>query len=324
MIQLLNRKTIILALLLCLLQVNSQEIPSPEEKIPFACTFSKNSDVSWGDDDFVQTFFFVVPESWKKPVYIRIFDPDVGGKHDENHNNFNSKTRFSVFGGPKAHSDPDAKNPDPKGNFKSGIQLASRVFGADPKFDNQWITLGPFNPVEGELQPDIGGRVFKVVIEGLEGDDGNLYKMFLSSSGQDNRQVEGANGFAYEYTFRLFDEKGSVSHLYPFVPTNVTAIKVRVFDYDDEGIIRVVSVAKRGDICQLSEEQQLWMESRHRVLKEEINTSLDIQFIKQKDVKNNNIVVFISNQYGETMPFYTSPIGGIPKFAYKIGIKEAD
>jgi hypothetical protein len=302
------------------LRTTAQSIPSVEEKIPFICTFSKNSDVKWGDDDFVQTFFFVIPESYKKPVYIRIFDPDLGGMYDENHGPFDSRTKFSVYGGNKAHSDPDAKSPDPKGNFRSGILLASKIYGNDKNFDNKWVTLGPFNPIEGELQKDIGGRVFKVIIEGQEGDDGNLYRLFLSSVADDNKAIEGGNGFAYEYAFRLFDAKGSVSHLYPFVTENVTAVKIKVFDYDNEGIIRVISVAKKGDVCKLSEEG-LWIESMHRVTKEEVNTSLDIQFIKQNEVKNNNIVVFISNQYGEFLPFYTSPIGGIPKYLFKIGIK---
>jgi len=315
-----TNKLIVLMLLLLSFCLQAQPVPSLEEKIPFICTFSKNSDVTWGDDDFVQIMFFVIPESYKKPVYIRIFDPDIGGANDENHGPFNSKTRFSVYGGNKAHSDPDAKSFDPKGNYKSGILLATKVFGNDAATDNKWVSLGPFNPVEGELQKDIGGRVLKVVIEGMEGDDGNLYRLFLSSDANDNKPVEGGNGFAYEYAFRLFDSKGSVSHLYPFVPENVTAVKIRIFDYDSEGIIRVVSNARRGDICQLSAEG-LWIESKHRVAKEEVNTSLDIQFIKQSDVKNNNIVVFISNQYGELMPFFTSPIGGIPKYMYKIGIK---
>jgi hypothetical protein len=298
----------------------AQPVPSLEEKIPFICTFSKSSDITWGDDDFVQTMFFVIPESYKKPVYIRVFDPDLGGSNDENHGPFNSKTRFSVYGGNKAHSDHDAKSCDPKGNFKSGILLNTRVFGNEAAFDNKWVSLGPFNPVEGELQKEIGGRVLKVVIEGMDGDDGNLYRLFLSSDANENKPVEGGNGFAYEYAFRLFDAKGSVSHLYPFVPENVTAVKIKIFDYDNEGIIRVVSNARKGDICQLTEEG-LWIESKHRVAKEEVNTSLDIQFIKQSEVKNNNIVVFISNQYGELMPFFTSPIGGIPRYMYKIGIK---
>jgi hypothetical protein len=299
----------------------AQSIPSKEEKIPFICTFSKGAEAKWGDDDHVQTFFYVVPESFKKPIYIRIFDPDVGGLHDENHGAYNSKTKFSVYGGAKAHSDPDAKSPDPKGNFKSGNLMTSRVFGLDEAQDGKWVTLGPFNPIEGELQPEIGGRVFKIIIEGQEGDDGNLYRLFLSSIANDNKEIEGANGFAYEYAFRLSDEKGSVSHLYPFIPENVTAVKIKVFDYDNDGIIRVVSIAKKGDVNKLSPGESLWIESMHKVSKEEINTSLDVQFIKQVEAKNNNIVVFIANQYGELMPFFTSPIGGIPKFSLKITIQ---
>ena len=63
------------------------------------------------------------------------------------------------------------------------------------------------------------------------------------------------------------------------------------------------------------------MVNTHQVNAQEYNTSFDIQFIKQKDAKNNNIVVYITNQYNEMMPFYTSPIGGIPKYKYKIGVK---
>jgi hypothetical protein len=237
-------------------------------------------------------------------VYIRVYDPDIGGKYDENHNAFSSKTRFSVYGGLKAHSDPDARNPEPKGNFRSGTLLSTKVFGADENYDDKWYTFGPFNPREGELQQDLGGRVLKVIIEGLEGDDGNLYQVFLSTAPKTNEKLEGGNAFVYEYTFRLFDQKGAVSHLYPFVQDNVTAVKIQIFDYDAEGLIRVVSVAKKGDICQLSEEKSLWLQSRHRVSKDEIHTSLDLQFIKQHDVKNNNIVVCISNQYGEAMPFF--------------------
>lgn len=316
-----------LALLWCAVSITAaaQPVPSVDEDIPFVCTFGKDSNKDWGDDDFVQVFFFVVPETFKRPLYIRIFDPDAGGSFDEPHFRFNTKTRFSVYGGPKAHSDPAAQSPDPNGNYKSGVLLKTEVFGQDARYDNKWYTLGPFNPIEGELQPLMGGRVFKLVIEGLDGDDGNLYKLYLSSEAGSNESIEGGNGFAYEYTFRLHDNPGSVSHLYPFVPENVTAIKIQVFDYDDEGVIRIVSVARKGDVCQLNDKSAArWIESRHRVTKPEINTSLDVQFIKQHPVKNNNIVVYITNQYGETMPFYTSPIGGVPKYSYKIGVKVDD
>jgi len=298
----------------------AQQAPSQEENIPFLCTFSKAADKSWGDDDNVQIIFFVMPATEKNPVYIKIFDPNNGGKHDEGHGPFNSKTRFSVYGGLGAHSNPDAKKHDPEGNFKSGVQLASKTFDADMTYDDKWFSLGPFNPVEGEMQPDVGGYVFKVVIEGLDGDDGNLYRLFLSSDKTDNKPIEGGNMFTYEYSFRLSDVKNSVSHLYPFITSNLVAVKVNIFDFDNDGMVRLVSVAKRGDIAKVSGDAE-WTVNTHEVIAQEYNTSFDIQFIKQKDAKNNNIVVFITNQYNQLMPFYTSPIGGIPKYKYKIGVK---
>lgn len=301
----------------------SQQTPSLEEKIPFVCTFSKDSDKDWGDDDGVQTFFFVIPESYKKPIYVRVFDPEVGGKNDENHGAFNSKSKFTVYGGNKAHSEPAAKSQDPVGNFRSGVVLATKTFSNETTYDNAWYTMGPFNPVEGELQPEIGGRVFKLIIEGMEGDDGNLYKIFLSTDPNDNKPVEGGNTFAYEYTFRLSSTDMPVSHLYPFVGTNVTAVKVKIFDFDNDGTIRVVSVAKKGEVTKPAVDKN-WMENIYKITKSEINTSLDIQFMKNKTSKNNNIVVAISNQYGELMPFFTTPIGGIPKYIMKIGVKAED
>ncbi len=313
-------KGFIIVLLVGCNLVKAQQTPSLEEKIPYACTFSKDANKDWGDDDFVQTFFFLIPESFKKPIYIRLFDPEIGGSIDENHGPFNSKCKFSIYGGSKAHSDPAAKAQDPVGNFKSGTQLATKTFGNGKEYDTKWYVMGPFNPIEGEAQPELGGRVFKLVVEGLEGDDGNLYKLFLSSDPNENKPVEGGNTFSYEYTFRLADNEKSVSHLYPFIAPNVTAVKVKIFDFDNDGIIRVVSVAKKGEVSKPKVEKN-WMENVYKITKSEINTSLDIQFIKQKPIKNNNIVVAISNQYGELMPFFTSPIGGIPKYTMKIGVK---
>ena len=298
----------------------AQPMPSVEENIPYLVTFSKSADMKWGDDDHVQIFFFSVPESRKEPVYFRVFDPEIGGKTDEERGGFNSKTTFSVYGGKNAHSDPDARKTNPEGKYKSGVQLSSKTFGIDATYDNKWYTFGPFNPAEGELQPEMGGYVFKMVIEGMEGDDGNLYKLFLSSKTDDNVNIEGGNGFTYEYCFRTNEKTSSVSHLYPFVAKNVVSVKVNTFDYDKEGIIRVVSVVNKGETTDISSNGD-WSVSTHKIAAAEVNTSLDIQVIKKNIVHNNNVVIYITNQYGEAMPFYTIPIGGTPKFKPTIVVK---
>ena len=77
--------------------VFSQAVPAKNENIPYLVTFGNKADKSWGDDDFNQIIFFSVPETQKTPFFIRIFDPNVGGKIDENRGGFNSKTKFSLY-----------------------------------------------------------------------------------------------------------------------------------------------------------------------------------------------------------------------------------
>ncbi len=305
----------------CAISISLTSFPSAEENIPFLVTFSKQAEKSWGDDDNIQIYFISIPKSRIDPIYIRIYDPEIGGKHDENRSGFDSKTKFTIFGGKACFSDPDAKKQDPTGNFKSGIQLGTKTFGAETDYDNKWYVFGPFNPTEGEYSSDFGTYILKVVVEGLDGDDGNLYKIDVSSDKNSNTLIEGVNSFTYEYCFRTHDAALSVSHLYPFVSPGVISVRVNTFDYDDEGAVKIISVAKKGEVVTAAGDG-LWNISQHKILPSEANTSLDIQFIKKKTVNNNNMVVYITDQYGELLPFYASPIGGVPKFKSKIVVKE--
>ena len=81
-------------------------------------------------------------------------------------------------------------------------------------------------------------------------------------------------------------------------------------------------MAKNGELMKVSNNNE-WKSSEHKVVDAEKNTSWDIQMIKSKarPLKNNNVVIYLENQYGELMPFYSVPIGGIPKYKYSIGVK---
>jgi hypothetical protein len=63
--------------------VNAQPVPNIEENIPYLMTFGPKAETSWGDDDFSQTFFFLFPSDYEQPVFIWVYDPDIGGKVDE-------------------------------------------------------------------------------------------------------------------------------------------------------------------------------------------------------------------------------------------------
>ncbi len=299
----------------------SQPIPSKDENIPFLVTFGSNSLTEWGDDDFCQIFFFVYPQSQTEPVYLRIFDPDIGGKSDEMRGTADTKVRFSVYGGQGTYSNDDIKNKEPVNGYNGGNLLATKVFGEDPKYDGKWYTMGPFNPTEGELKPNLGGYIIKIIAEGVSGDDGNLYKYFFSTIPDGNKPLEGGNAFTYEYTFRLNPDPGIMSHIYPFVDNQVISVKQYNFDFDNDCYIRIVSRAKKGLKVPMSNEGN-WVTSQHGIDDAERNSSLDIQMIKTGTRSNNNVVFYITNQYGKFLPFYSVPIGGVPKYVFNINAEK--
>ena len=302
--------------------VYPQSAPAIDENIPYLVTFGKNARTSWGDDDFCQIFFCLIPSSQTKPIYIRVYDPDTGGDLDEAKGEFNTVVNFSIYAGKGCWSDTAAQSIHPAGNYKSGYLLSSKSFGVDPKYDKKWYSFGPFNPSEGEYVEKFGGRVFKIIAQGISGDDGNLYKYFLSTSPIDNVAVEGGNLFTYKYHFRLSDDQKHVSQIYPFADDKTISIEISNFDWDNDGIIRIFSIAKNGILCDVSGDDN-WIVRKFPITDEEKNTTIEIQFIKNQSIsiKNNNVVVAVRNQYGISLPFYVIPIGGIPVYSPKIRMK---
>jgi hypothetical protein len=313
---------IIIIILICRTDLFSQPAPASDENIPYLVTFGANSRTSWGDDDFCQVFFFIIPASYTDPIYIRVYDPDTGGNIDEAKSEYNTTTRFSVYGGNTCWSDKDAQAIDPVGNYKSGILLSTKTFGSEQKYDEKYYTFGPFNPFEGEHVKKFDGRVFKIIAIGESGDDGNLYRYFLSTDPDKNIAIQGGNVFTYEYTFRLPNEQSEVSQIYPYVDDKTISIEVSNFDWDNDGTIRIISVAKNNVLSTISADN-LWVMKKFPIHEEEKNTTLEIQFIKNKTTKiiNNNVVVVVRNQYGVSLPFFVIPIGGIPVYTPKIKMK---
>jgi hypothetical protein len=304
-------------------QLSAQPVPGKDENIPFLVTFGKEGKHSWGDDSFFQTYFFSIPSDFKQQIYIRVFDPDCGGENDEIQGEFNTKTMFSVYGGKGV--DPE-KNIESQGinngdKYKGGNLLASKVFGSEAKYDNKYYSFGPFNLKEGDYSQKYNMYIFKIVCEGISGDDGNLFRYFLSRDPNNNVPIEGAIAYTYKYHFRMWNDFKSVSHIYPYIDTGVIYVKQENFDWDNDGQILVVSRAREGILVPISNEND-WASSKILILPDEVNSSLDFQFHKRQGtlVKNNNVVIITSNQKGENMPFYAAPIGGVPVYVPAVKI----
>jgi hypothetical protein len=315
--------TVVLLSLSGFMRLSGQPVPGRDENIPFLCTFGKDGDTSWGDDDFSETWFFAIPADYKGKFYIRVFDPDTGGENDEQKGDWDTRMQYSLFGGKGVDPDinEDSRGTDPTGNYKSGTLIATRTFGSEQRYDNKYYTFGPFNPAEGDFS-ERWGYIFKFICDGVKGDDGNLYRYFLSREANSDVPIEGANAFTYEYTFRMWNNTKSVAHIYPYIDKDVIYVKQKNFDWDDDGSILVASRVRQGVTVEISQEDD-WRESRISIESGEIGSSLDFQFHKKQEflVRNNNVVVSLENQRGDNLKFFSAPIGGVPVYDAKIGVR---
>ncbi len=280
-------------------------VPGVFENITFLVTFGKDAPTSFGDDDFFQVWYFSIPAAMSQQFYIRVFDPDCGGSNDEMQGEFNTTTRFSVYGG---YGDNPRQNRGSSGvlntgNYTDGILLAVKDFGIEQMFDDKYYSFGPFSTANGEYNIKSNAYLFKVVCEGISGDDGNLYMYFMSTDPESNIPVEGISAFTYEYTFRLWNDLRSVSHLYLHTDSGTIWIKQKNFDLDNDGNILIVSAYKQGLAAQISGEDK-WAESRVAIEPGEVGRMLEFLFHKDQGrlVKNNNVTVSFENQYGEAVP----------------------
>lgn len=205
-----------------------------ESDVVFVTTFGPAAPPSKGDHDHVQIIFFAVPDAPDDSLYIRIFDADTGDTYDKADDPllpvFNTVMTYTVRGGPgPAYSEADARSYEPGLNgIRSGTFITQRVVGSDGTLDNDWLTL-PLRRNQGEL---VGGsRVFKLVVQGASGDDGNWYHVALSSAPDDNVEVGSARVFAFSWCVVL-PTPGDQVAFYPYVPFDANDVTQYNFDFD--------------------------------------------------------------------------------------------
>ncbi|WP_210516861.1 hypothetical protein [Hymenobacter terricola] len=112
---------------------------------------------------FQPNLLFLIPEEQRAPVYIRVFDPDYGGKNDDLKGPANTTTSFSLCGGRARSAALKARDPRPTNPAPTGRLLKSQTFGSKPQYDSKWYTFGPLNPLKSEMVDEFKGHVFKLV-----------------------------------------------------------------------------------------------------------------------------------------------------------------
>jgi len=216
--------------------VLNADIPSKTLETSFVATFGTAiTSTEYGDNDSVQVIFLEIPDTNTDPLYVRIFDPDVGDSHDEQHPTpgvWDTATTFSLYGGDWAYTGSGARQAnyatttDP--GIITGTLLFSQTFTESITWDDEWFTV-PITLTEGE---HVGDKyVFKLSVVGANaGDDGNFYDVVLSTSPGVNIAPDEARIFAYSWTFLL--PTADPPKLYPYVAASTLTLNQHNFDFD--------------------------------------------------------------------------------------------
>ena len=105
-----------------------------------------------GDVDHREQIFFSLPADLADRVYLRLFDPEVGGDGDFIYGgSWDSETTFRLFGGAGAFTGAELPEPVADGARAArvgyvpvagpGKLLQEKSWGNDPATDGRWVTL---------------------------------------------------------------------------------------------------------------------------------------------------------------------------------------
>lgn len=289
-------------------------------ELAYLITYGTDAGTIEGDDDYTQVVFIKIPSGTTQPVYVRIFDADCGGEHDERYSGrWNTRTRFRLFGGKGAFTEPGLKKFIPSAQaLGSGKVLADEEFGVDEFRDNQWYTFSEVDPRAGEEVGDF--RYFRVVVEGMPGDDGNAFLIAATKNPHQNTIPEDFELFTLKPTIRL-PRTGVFSEMRFFVPRDVTLITVHNFDLSGAKI--GVDTAFRTNIPVPTSGQNQWVKGSVILKPNEIDRICALRFEGGREMPNDGSF-YVTDSMGNLLPIKLTVYLQTPNFRPdpKIDIRE--
>jgi len=263
---------------------------------PLLVTYGPRAAAIEGDHDFAQTIYFSVPASLgegSETLYLKVFDPDSSNRFDTPFGAWgDTVTRYTLSGGTGAFV---GSGGGLSGGVVGGGTNLFESFGKDHGTDGQWSTLTAFEAGAGELRGD--RRVFRVDIEGLKGNDGNVFDIAVSTGEGENIAPAGLRMFSYLPTLRVPDDQTLVELRFE-VPADATALTVNNFDASGGAVnftsrFRSVSLGSSG--------QGVWDKSTFDIASDERGTMAAITVAGGAEIPND-LSVYITDQAGAAVP----------------------
>ena len=202
----------------------------------FFSVFGTDAPPEYGDYDKLQAFYFEIPADEEQPLYLRIFDASTSGRYEERHNAFNTRTKFTFLGGRSTQkryiTKPTETPSDSLALYADSDMIYQRTFGDESTFDRRYVSFGPIPLSEGFLTDD-GYRRFVLLVEGLEGDDGNYFDLLLSYDPSGKVIPENARSYVYDLTMRIPNWPDFVGKVFVETLGNET---LNIFNFDMDSV----------------------------------------------------------------------------------------
>ena len=287
------------------------KVPPEESNIKYLYVFGQDGKKTYGARKAPQVIFIRVPDSYKGDIEISIYDPDVGGAIDEKSGVWNTTTRFSIFGGDKACSSIMGLSDGKIKDYKEGLLLESQEFGEDLSFDKTYYRFSPIPVEKGEKIDNY--RYFKILAEGLAGDDNNVFALEISP--------DAAEAFGYTLSLRLSEHRGDVMSLYPEIPSNIRKIIEYNYDLDPTGgAIRLISPSRIFGIN--GSGSGVWANTKIDVSPDEWGTRWVYEITKDRQ-PNANMAMYLTTEDGTSLPVFFKGVKLSPVAKQKPVEKEA-
>lgn len=273
-------------------------------------TYGLNGNPKEGDNDSKQIFFIKIDEDYSGSLSVELFDADCKGNNDKIfHKKFNSQFRFSIYGGMEDSLKKIIIDSYPVYKwFRDGKLIKEIVVSEDSTYDNRWVKFVQLDKKDGEHFN--GAYYFKLLVEGISGDDANIYNMRVVSDDDTKIKI-----FNYEPTIHLLPRMHTIQ--FRFNSEENSSVIVKNYDADNTKISLVTPYRKNIRLTSSSDGN--WKSNKIALKPFEYNEICAIQF-GPGSRRSNDAVFAIDTEYGRSIPIIlpiTTPVKNIKPIIIK-------
>lgn len=268
---------------------------------PLLITYGNKAPIREGDPDYRQLVRFSVPAAFDGTLHVRVFDADTGGVKDEEFLRYDTSMRYALFAADSNISTGLAR--DENGFLTenaAGRLIDETEISIDQDRDGRWSTLFSVNPDKGELID--GRREFFMLVEGVSGDDGNVFDVFVSRADDENLRPEGIRLYSYSPTVRVLD-RDRQTELRLMTPPGESQLDVGNFD-TSRG--EVVFATPFRTLMLDSTLQGEWVRTRITLRDAEKGGPAAVTFGGGREIPND-ITFYVTKPDGEPLPIDLPP-----------------